>query len=59
MQLNWFIIYIFINDYNIIAIMIMMMNDDIKGKQFQQEQRLFTFIIAYFVFDIYVVIFIS
>ena len=53
MQLNWFIIYIFINDYNIIAIMIMMMNDDIKGKQFQQEQRLFTIIIAYFVFDIY------
>lgn len=39
--------------------MIMMMNDDIKEKQFQQEQRLFTFIIAYFVFDIYVVICIS
>ena len=48
LQLNLFIIYIFINDYNILAIM-MMMNDDIKEKQYQQEQRLFTFIIAYVV----------
>jgi len=57
LQLNLFIIYIFINDYNILAIM-MMMDDDIKEKQYQQEQRLFTFIIAYVVL-IYIVISIS
>ena len=57
LQLNLFIIYIFINDYNILAIM-MMMDDDIKEKQYQQEQRLFTFIIAYVVL-IYLVISIS
>ena len=57
LQLNLFIIYIFINDYNILAIM-MMMDDDIKEKQYQQEQRLFTFIIAYVVL-IYIVISVS
>ena len=36
----------------------MMMDDDIKEKQYQQEQRLFTFIIAYVVL-IYIVISIS
>ena len=50
-------VYIFINDYNILAIM-MMMDDDIKEKQYQQEQRLFTFIIAYVVL-IYIVISVS
>jgi len=58
LQLNLFIIYIFINDYNILAIMMMMDDDDIKEKQYQQEQRLFTFIIAYVVL-IYIVISIS